>query len=357
MRRVNLLHPPHWFYVLFLGGVLLFLVIWAKIAPANSPRGAVTVTRDLTSTLPPTSTTLSPAPSPVPARTSSKVSFVLASTRPLSLSLPTSSPALGAIHISTYEHISYHADDYGIPPLPQIITYTVQPGDTLSTIAARFGLPLDAVRWSNPDIEHNPDDIYPGQVLRIPPINGVVVEVQEGDTIEKLAQRYNVPPEVIRDYAANRLSPPYILKPGTLLVIPGGSKQVNLPPPRPYPGYAYMWPARGVITQKFSARHKGVDIATIYGAYAYAARAGRVRTVRWDDTGYGYMVIIDHGDGWNTLYAHLKGALVQPEQYVRQGDVIGRVGGTGRATGPHVHFEIRKGRVRYDPLKFLPPQP
>lgn len=69
------------------------------------------------------------------------------------------------------------------------------------------------------------------------------------------------------------------------------------------------------------------------------------------------MVIIDHGNGWNTLYAHLKGALVRPGQRVRQGAIIGRVGGTGRATGPHVHFEIRKGRVRYDPLKFLPPTP
>ena len=256
-----------------------------------------------------------------------------------------------------FEEVHPRAGEYGTLPLPGIITYTVQPGDTLSSIALRFGLTLDAVRWSNPEVEYNPDDLYPGQVLRLPPLNGIVVEVKEGDTVEKLAKRYNVPPEVIRDYAPNRLRPPYILTPGTLLIIPGGSKAINWPPPRAYPGYTYMWPVRGYITQPFSKRHNGIDIGTIYGAGVYAARSGRVRVARWDDTGYGNMVIIDHGDGWNTLYAHMKGFLVQPGQWVSQGELIGRAGGTGRATGPHVHFEVRKGRTRYNPMNFLPPKP
>ncbi len=281
-----------------------------------------------------------------------------ASVRPLrSTLLQAPIGSMADVRLSSYERVPYMQSSFGIPPLPRVITYTVQSGDTLSSIAARFRLSIDALRWSNPDIEHNPDDIYPGQVLRIPPLNGIVVDVKEGDTIERLAKRYNVPPEVIRDYAPNRLRPPYTLTPGMVLVIPGGSKQQNLPPPRPYPGYMYMWPARGVITQGYHSRHRAIDIGTIYGAYVYAARAGRVRTVRWDDTGYGNMIIIDHGGGWNTLYAHLKGPLVKPGQYVRQGDVIARAGGTGRATGPHVHFEIRKGRVRYNPLDFLPPSP
>lgn len=239
----------------------------------------------------------------------------------------------------------------------RVITYTVEPGDTLSAIAARFGISMDAIRWSNPQIEYNPDDIYPGQTLRIPPVEGVVVEVRPGDTVESLARRYNVSPEAITSYPANQLEPPYTLEPGTLLIIPGGRKVVHVAPPQPHPGYAYMWPVRGTITQRFSARHRGWDIATVYDASVYAARSGRVRVVRWDNTGYGYMVIIDHGDGWNTLYAHLKGALVSPGQWVNQGDIIGKVGGTGRATGPHVHFEIRRGYVRYDPAQFLPPSP
>lgn len=269
---------------------------------------------------------------------------------------PVDAPALGPSDRGLLK-VPYQSDAYGIKPLPSVITYTVQPGDTLSSIAARFGISMDAVRWSNPQIEYNPDDVFPGQELRIPPTEGVVVEVKPGDTVESLAKRYNVDPEAITSYAANRLRPPYRLSPGTLIVIPGGRKILHLAPPRPYPGYVYMWPVRGWITQRFSARHRGWDIATFYGAYVYAARDGQVRTVRWDDTGYGYMIIIDHGGGWNTLYAHLKGALVHPGQWVKQGDIIGRVGGTGRATGPHVHFEIRRGRTRYDPARFLPPSP
>ncbi len=351
MRAMNA--PRRRYTSYLLGGFLLFLGLWVGLAYLARPAEPKPSSRALA----PTPTPTMPVATPTPTRVTGKVKMARASARPLIKPLPTPLPTLATVHVSQYERIPYRPNDYGLPPLPRVITYTVQPGDTLSTIAAHFGLTMDAVRWSNPEVERNPDDIYPGQVLRIPPINGVVVEVQEGDTIEKLAQRYNVPPEVIQDYAANRLSPPYTLKPGSLLIIPGGSKQINLPPPRPYPGYSYMWPVRGIITQPFHARHRAVDIGTVYGAYAYAARAGRVRTVRWDDTGYGYMVIIDHGDGWNTLYAHLKGALVQPGQYVQQGEIIGRAGGTGRATGPHVHFEIRKGRVRYDPMKFLPPQP
>lgn len=342
----------------YLAGTFLLVVGIGLALFVGRPLPAASPARETASAATRTAIPNPPSPTPTPLGEKGRVGASFSEVRFLNAhGSSTTMPTPAIIRLSHYERVPTRGDDYGIPPLPKVITYTVRPGDTMSSIAARFGLTLDALRWSNPKFEHNPDDIYPGDVLRIPPINGVVVEVQEGDTIEGLARRYNVPPEVIREYAANRLSPPYTLQPGTLIVIPGGSKERNLPPPRAYSGYTYMWPTRGVITQGFSTHHKGVDIATIYGAYVYASRRGRVRSVTWDDTGYGYMVIIDHGDGWNTLYAHLKGALVQPGQYVRQGEIIGRVGGTGRATGPHVHFEVRKGRVRYDPMKFLPPQP
>ena len=341
-----------WFLVI--GTLMILLTGTAFIRGRFRSRPTVTATQ--------TAVVPSPTPRPSPAahssspakpghaRTFPTVHPYPPEESPVSFSVP---PSQGPAVLP----VPYRSGEYGVLPLPQIVTYTVQPGDTLSSIALRFGISLDALRWSNPKIEHDPDDLYPGDVLRIPPVNGVVVEVKEGDTIERLAKRYHVPPDVIRTYAANRLHPPYTLTPGQLIVIPGGHKEINVKPPRPYPGYTYMWPARGIITQHYHAHHHGLDIAGPYGSYVYAARSGRVRTVRWDDTGYGYMVIIDHGDGWNTLYAHLKGALVHPGQWVRQGDIIGRMGGTGRATGPHVHFEIRKGRVRYDPEKFLPPTP
>ena len=339
------------FVVLILPLVGVLVLLLSRVMPARSD--AVTV--------PPTPTVVTPTVSEtrvakvargrVPARAA------VVPVRPVGHTTTGTLPTPTARGVAAWARVTYTPDAYGTQPLPSVITYTVQPGDTLSTIAAHFGLSLDAIRWSNPDIAYNPDDIYPGQVLRIPPVEGVVVEVQPGDTVQSLARTYNVPPEAITSYAANRLKPPYTLEPGTLLVIPGGTRRINVAPPRPYPGYTYMWPVRGRITQRFSARHRAWDIAAPYEAGLYAARSGRVRTVRWDDTGYGYMIIIDHGDGWNTLYAHLKGALVQPGQWVRQGDLIGRIGGTGRATGPHVHFEIRRGRVRYDPAQFLPPSP
>ncbi len=344
-----------WVGAALLAGVLIIGLTWWAL-PLFSHREPTLEKMALVSPTPamrqPTRPLPTPTPSPL-ARWVGRATLVRALARPQPQIPVTQTEAIAQASV----RIPYTPDAYGVPPLPGVITYTVQPGDTISSIAAHFGLSLDAVRWSNPEIEYNPDDIYPGQVLRLPPLEGVVVEVRPGDTVEKLARRYNVPPDVIRTYAPNRLQPPYTLTPGQLLIIPGGSKIVHLPPPQPYPGYQYMWPVRGRITQRYSPRHRAWDIATIYGAGIYASRAGRVRVVRWDDTGYGYMIIIDHGDGWNTLYAHMKGALVKPGQWVEQGELIGRVGGTGRATGPHVHWEIRRGRTRYDPARFLPPSP
>ena len=78
----------------------------------------------------------------------------------------------------------------------------------------------------------------------------------------------------------------------------------------------------------------------------------------WDDSGYwGFWVVIDHGENLRSYYAHLKGATVAVGQWVDRGDEIGRMGSTGNSTGPHVHFEIREGGVRRDPLVYLPPSP
>ena len=331
--------------------VLMLLTVWASL-------GACTGQKPATPVVPSIST---PVARPTPAHSSTQATLkapvgVQPHVRPYRMVAP--QITLPEQHTNGEEStIPYRSDDYGVPPLPRVITYTVKAGDTMSDIALRYGISLDSLRWSNPEVAYNPDDLYIGQQLRIPPLNGVVVTVKKGDTIERLARRYNVDPDVIRTYAPNHLKPPYTLKPGQLLVIPGGSREVNVPPPRPYPGYDYMWPVRGIITQRFHKYHPGLDIATAYNAGVYAARAGRVRVARWDDTGYGNMIIIDHGGGWNTLYAHMKGFLVRPGQWVNQGDLIGRVGGTGRATGPHIHFEIRKGRTRYNPETFLPPSP
>jgi murein DD-endopeptidase MepM/ murein hydrolase activator NlpD len=114
----------------------------------------------------------------------------------------------------------------------------------------------------------------------------------------------------------------------------------------------FTWPAHGVLTQAFSAVHPGIDIANDVGTPEYAAAAGKVIWAGWGD--YGIFVQIDHGNGFQTVYGHMSQVLVTDGQMVSQGQLIGLMGATGRATGPHVHFEIRYNGVPQDPLQLLP---
>jgi len=109
-----------------------------------------------------------------------------------------------------------------------------------------------------------------------------------------------------------------------------------------------------MITQKFWGGHPGVDIARATGTPIFAADSGYVAVVGWDSSGYGNMVIIDHGNGFQTRYAHLDGVIVRQGQSVKKGQQIATMGTTGRATGPHLHFEVIKGGVPRNPLGVLP---
>ncbi len=237
-----------------------------------------------------------------------------------------------------------------------IITYTVRDGDTLWSIATEFELDIDTLRYSNPALMKNPDMLSIGTELRILPFLGAVYEVKAGDTLTSIARRWNVTPEAITGYGANRVFSG-VVQPGQELVIPDGYLDLNIAPPAASPSATFAWPLRGWFTQRYSARHPAVDIATAYGATVYAAGSGTVVRRGWLFTGYGYSVIISHGNGLQTLYSHLKGPLVSVGQWVRRGQVIGAVGSTGRSTGPHVHFEVRKNGERVNPLSYLPALP
>ncbi len=243
------------------------------------------------------------------------------------------------------------------PSRTVILTYRVQSGDSLWSIAAEFDLDVETLRWSNPEIEQNPDFLRLDQELVILPVRGAYVTVQPGDTVERLAERWGVAPDDIRNYLPNNLYDGREPRVGTRLVIPHGSREVSLPPPQAVPGYAYAWPIRGVVSQRYASSHRAVDLAAPYGAKVYAARAGRCVSATWSEVGYGYLVIVDHGDGSRAYYSHLKGAWVQAGDWVSQGDWVGEVGSTGNSTGPHVHFEIRVGGVPQNPLSYLPPRP
>lgn len=237
---------------------------------------------------------------------------------------------------------------------PKIITYTVQEGDSVWSIAVRFHLDIDTLRWSNPELARNPDLLRVGQVLTILPVRGAYHIVQEGETLESIAKTYGVDPAVIVAYPLNALREPVVLQVGQKLVIPGGRKDVRLPKPPLSPDYPFAWPLWGEISQGYKSGHPAIDIAGPYDTPVYAARAGRVIFSGFSNVGYGYMVILDHGDGLTSLYGHLKGDYVAVGQRVKRGEMIGRLGSTGNSTGPHLHFEIRRNGERQNPLRFLP---
>ena len=239
----------------------------------------------------------------------------------------------------------------------QIPIYIVQDGDTLWSIGTDHGLTLDTIRFANPEFRRNPDILLSiGQRLRIPPLDGALHDVVAGDTVESMATRWNVTPAEIRSFVPNGLAGDAQPIPGSVVVVPHGTLEVNLPHPGATAGYAFAWPISGPVSQGYGGGHQAVDLAGPYGASVFASRGGTILSTGWAETGYGYLIILQHAGGYITYYSHLKGHWVEAGQWVNQGDLIGAIGSTGNSTGPHVHFEIRLNGVRQNPLAYLPPR-
>lgn len=233
----------------------------------------------------------------------------------------------------------------------QISLYVVREGDTLSQIAEMFGVTINTIRWAN-DIGTK-GTISPGDKLVILPITGVKHVVKKGDTLASLAKKYKADKGEIAVF--NGLEDDASLAVGIELIIPGGevipaaSPSKGSAPAKSYgggPSYAgyYMRPISGGTRTQGIHGYNGVDLASSYGAAIFAAAGGEVIIARGDggwNGGYGNYVVIRHGNGTQTLYAHLSAVSVSSGQTVAQGDVIGAMGSTGRSTGTHLHFEIR----------------
>lgn len=258
--------------------------------------------------------------------------------------------------------------DISQKPRDKAITYTVQKGDTISTIAQKFGISEDTIRWAN-DLSN--DTLNVGDTLQILPVTGIAYKVQSGDTIYTIAKKFATDPQKIVDFPFNDFANPetFSLVTGEVLIVPDGiqpakqpfiRQQVYIaqgPSSTSFSASGFTWPVHGIITQFASWYHMALDIAAPYGTPIIAAKSGVVASVStggsWD-WGYGNDVIIDHGDGYKSLYAHMEAVNVHPGQEVTGGQtVIGWIGLTGRTTGPHVHFEIRHNDVNLNPLPFL----
>lgn len=251
-------------------------------------------------------------------------------------------------------------------PRAEIITYTVQKGDTLSGIAKKFNVSEDTLRWRN---GLRNDSITVGDTLEVLPVTGVAHKVTSGDTIYSIAKKYSTNPQGIVDFPFNDFADPqtFSLVIGQTVVVPEGVQPQAQPTyvarrsytptgPVVISGAGFTWPLRGAMNQYFSWYHKAVDIGAPVGTPVVAAHSGTVSYAiagGWN-YGYGTHVIITGSNGYQTLYAHMSGLNVSSGQFVSAGStVVGWVGMTGRTTGPHLHFEVRSGGGLLNPLSFL----
>jgi murein DD-endopeptidase MepM/ murein hydrolase activator NlpD len=257
--------------------------------------------------------------------------------------------------------------DISQKPRDKTITYTVQKGDTISTIAQKFGISQDTIRWAN---DLSDDSLNVGDTLKILPVTGVDYKVQKGDTVYSIAKTFDTDAQKIVDFPFNDFANPetFSLVEGQMLIVPDGIKPSEQPfikqevyiaqgpSTTSFSASGFTWPVHGIVTQFASWYHMALDIAAPYGTPIVAAKSGTVISVEvggWN-YGYGNNVIIDNGGGYKTLYAHMKAVNVSAGDQVTGGSsVIGWIGLTGRTTGPHVHFEIRQGDTAINPLPFL----
>ncbi len=244
-------------------------------------------------------------------------------------------------------------------PRDQVITYTVVKGDTLAKVAEKFGVSVDTVKWAN---DTKGDSLNIGDQLQIPPVTGVVHKVKDGETVQSIAKRYKTDAQKIVNYPFNDYSDldTFALNVGQILVVPDGVPPAAAPiafVPTTYVAMngtgRLLWPTNGLITQYPIWYHLAFDIANPSGPGVMAADTGTVVLVEYLRYGYGQHIIIDHGNSFSTLYGHLQEIYVKAGDNVSRGQVIGRMGSTGRSTGTHLHFETRIGGVAVNPAAYF----
>jgi murein DD-endopeptidase MepM/ murein hydrolase activator NlpD len=272
------------------------------------------------------------------------------------------------------ELISRRTDPYTIipnRPRPEVQKYTVNQGDAVFGIAQVYNIEPESVLWANYDLlNDNPDYLAPGMELNIPPVDGVYYQFEEGDTLEAIAAEFEVALDDILNWSGNQLDliDP-VVAPGEWVMVPGGHREFRqwLVPTIPrsggagvsrsvlgpgacegsydgaYGSGAFIYPTYNhtLSGNDYWSGHLGIDLAAGAGDGVRAADSGVVVFSGWAYGGYGYMIMIDHGNGYQTLYGHLNQVNTVCGQSVGGGQVIGLAGSTGNSTGVHLHFEVR----------------
>lgn len=309
-----------------------------------------------------------PLPSPIP------------DAAPPDISIPAYSAETAPQAVSRQARI-----DTQIPNRPRsdVITVKVDVGDSLFGLADNYGVEPETVLWANYDIlEDNPDQLAPGMELFIPPVDGVYYKWEDGDNLVAVAEDFEAEPEDILNFIGNNVdlaNPTF--ETGQYVMIPEGRREfrkwlvptiarenagvsgIALGPGSCsgsftglYGSGAFIWPTgrRFVSGNDYWSGHLALDLAAVQGDPIAAADAGVVVFAGWANGGYGYMVMVDHGNGYQTLYAHLSSVNTSCGASVRAGTTIGLAGSTGNSTGAHLHFEVRLGGGFINPWFVLP---
>jgi LysM repeat protein len=216
-----------------------------------------------------------------------------------------------------------------------------------------IGLVLHSGCISRHDI---PDDFYGVVPTEGPAIYHVV---KKGETLWRIAHDYGVPLEKVA--GVNGIEDPTRIYAGERLIIPGvsGDAVKLIVKDDKFENFTgiLQWPLKGNITNVFNPngqnRHDGIDISASKGTPIHAAAAGRVAYSGDQFSGYGKMIILEHSDSLSTIYAHCDMLLVYEDDYVEAGHIIAKVGATGNASGPHLHFEVRENNIAKNPMEYL----
>jgi murein DD-endopeptidase MepM/ murein hydrolase activator NlpD len=247
----------------------------------------------------------------------------------------------------------------------EVKQYTVKEGDSLWSIANSFNLDINTLFGCNN--MKDPNYLRVGTSLRIPNQDGIFYKVAKGDTLAEIAKKHGTQTEQI--VKANGMDPGS-LKEGKEIFLPGAKPVTTVfaligsssGKSSQQFSKTFEWPLSGRINSGYGWRrhpltkrrdfHTGIDIKGSTGRIIRASKAGRVAYAGWMG-GYGRVVVIDHGRGYTTLYAHCSSLMVKQGQRVSTGQPVGKVGSSGQATGPHLHFEVRLNNKAINPLQVL----